>query len=103
MGLMHRFIYKFSIFVSIITLVTAFMNGVSPMTTILRTGIVFLGTMFLFVIFLNIMRWAIVTTTIIEKQNEETDKEKEMREELVKQMKKGLHNKETEKQLSGEQ
>lgn len=100
---MHRFIYKFSIFVSIIALVSALMNGVSIMTTIVRTGLVFLGILFLFVIFLNIMRWAIVATTIIEKHEEETNKEKEMREQLVEQMKKGLHEKKTEKQLSGEE
>ncbi len=102
MGLMHRFIYKFSIFASLITFVSALLNGVSVMTTVLRSGLVFLGTLILFIIFLNIMRWAIVATTIIEKHVEESEEEKEMREELLKQMKKGLKDKKTEKQLTGE-
>ena len=101
MGLMHRFIYRFAIFVSLITLVSALMNGVSIMTTFIRTGLVFLGTLILFIIFLNLMRWAIVTTTIIEKHDEETEKEKEMREELLKQMKDGLHKKSNKKTLTG--
>lgn len=103
MGLMHRFIYRFSIFVSLITLVSALMNGVSIMTTFIRTGLVFLGTLFLFIIFLNLMRWAIVTTTIIEKHDKETEKEKEMREELLNQMKNGLHKKPSEKTLTGKE
>ncbi|NOG43856.1 MAG: hypothetical protein HND50_01385 [Calditrichaeota bacterium] len=100
---MHRFIYKFAVFVSVITLVTALMNGVSIMTTFVRTGLVFLGTLILFVVFLNVMRWAIVTTTIIEKHDEETENEQQMREELLKQMKKGLHKNKTDDQLIGKE
>ena len=99
---MHRFIYKFAIFVSILSVVGALLNGVSIMTTLIRAGLVFLGTLLLFIIFLNIMRWAIVSTTIIEQHEEESEKEKEMREELVKQMKNGLKENKAENQLIGE-
>ncbi len=66
---MHSFIYKFSAFVATVALVGALLNGVSMPTGVLRAGLVFLGTLLLFVVGLNLVRWAIVTTTIIE-QNE---------------------------------
>jgi uncharacterized membrane protein len=84
MNVMHRFIYKFSIFVAIIALISALLSGVSVMTTFIRTGLVFLGTILLFVILLNVMRWAIETTTIIDKHNEE---EKQNEEEVQEQKK----------------
>ncbi len=99
---MHRFIYKFAIFVSILSVVGALLNGVSIMTTLIRAGLVFLGTLLLFIVFLNIMRWAIASTTIIEQHAEESEKEKEMRGELVKKMKNGLKENKAENQLIGE-
>jgi len=63
---MHRFIFKFSTIVSIIALVTAVMSGVSFMTSVIRAGFIFMATALLFVVLLHFLRWAIISTTIIE-------------------------------------
>lgn len=89
MGLMHRFIYKFSIFAGLAALVVALLNGVSIPTSVFRAVLVFLGVLLLFIILLNVLRWAIISTTIIEKHEEENEDdplEDEARKELRKQL-----------------
>jgi len=76
MGLMQSFIYKISALVAVIALLSAFFNGVSMPTSIIRAGLIFLGTLVLFVVLLNIMRWAITTTTVIDNMNEAKEAEK---------------------------
>jgi len=73
MGLMHRFMYKFSIFAASVASALALMQGASLVTSVFRGGVVFLGTLMFFIVALYIMRWAIVATTVVEVL-EETEK-----------------------------
>ncbi len=66
MGLMHRFMYKFSIFVASVAGALSLMQGASLVTSVFRGGVVFLGTLLFFIVALYLMRWAIVATTVVE-------------------------------------
>lgn len=81
---MHSFIYKFSAFIAIIALVGALLNGVSMPTGVLRAGLVFLGTLLLFVLGLNLVRWVVITTTIIEQNEADNAANNEVKEAPVK-------------------
>jgi len=66
MGLMQKFLINFSVFAGAIALITALINGVSIGTGLFRAGLVFLGTMLLFIVALHTIRWAIIATTIVD-------------------------------------
>lgn len=103
MGLMQRFILKFSFFVSVIALLSALFSGVSIQTSVIRASVTLLGTMLLFIILLNVMRWAIITTTVIENHGKEEDRKKEEAAGLKKNSEEhaALESKDDAKQLSG--
>jgi len=67
---MHRFIYKFSVFASAFAGALSLMNGTSIVTALFRAGVVFLGTLAVFVLALHVLRWAIVATTVVEALDE---------------------------------
>lgn len=85
MGLMHRFMYKFAAFIAIIAFMTAMLNGVSISTSLFRSGLIFLGTLLVFILALNLMRWSIVSTTVL--QNYEIAKEAAEAKEKEKKQK----------------
>ncbi len=66
MGLMHRFMYKFSVFAASVATALALMQGASLVTSVFRGSIVFLGTLLFFIAALYMMRWAVVATTVVE-------------------------------------
>ena len=74
---MQRFIYKFSFFIGVIALITALASGVSLITSVIRASLVLLGTMTLFVVALHVIRWAIISTTVIEHHEMEEEKQKQ--------------------------
>lgn len=78
---MQKFIYKFAILIAMITLITAFLNGVSLPTSLIRAGLIFIGTLLLFFMALALMRWTVITTTIIDQNNEQKNREKGSKEE----------------------
>jgi len=57
-----KLISRFSLFVAAVTFVTCLLNGISLGTSIVRTFIVYLGMIFIFVVFLKILRWALLMT-----------------------------------------
>jgi hypothetical protein len=98
MGLMQRFMFKFSFFVSVIALLSALFSGVSVTTSVIRASLILLGTMVLFIVLMNVMRWSIITTTVIEyHEKEEEQKKKETASEKTK----AIDEKQPEKQLNG--
>ncbi len=66
MGLMHRFMYKFSSFAAILATVLALTQGASLETAVFRGGVVFLVTLLFFILALYVLRWVIVATTVVE-------------------------------------
>lgn len=70
---MHSFMYRFAAFAAIIALLGAFLNGVSMPTSMLRAGLVFLGTLVLFIAALSLMRWTVIATTIVEQNHPDDD------------------------------
>ena len=65
-------------------MVGALLNGVSMPTGVLRAGLVFLGTLLLFVVGLNLVRWVVITTTIIEQNEADKAASNDAREVPVK-------------------
>lgn len=59
---MKRFIYKLSFFVAVLALLSSLLSGVSIITSALRSAIVFLATLLLIIIALNVLRWGILLT-----------------------------------------
>lgn len=83
MGLMQRFIFKFSVFASIAAFIGALLNGVSVLTSVMRAGLVMFGTLVLFIVLMNVLRWAIISTTVIE-MHDHDEKEKTHDREIEK-------------------
>lgn len=59
---MKKFIYKFALFVSVVAFVSSLLGGVSIVTSIARSGLVYLGTLLIVIISLNILRWSMART-----------------------------------------
>lgn len=78
MGLMHRFIYKFSILVSAAAGVMSLIQGTSILTSLFRAAVVFLGTLFIFVLSLHLLRWSIVATTVVDALDQEDEEASEV-------------------------
>jgi len=53
---LRSMIYKFAILIAVISLVTSILNGVSIYTSIIRSSVVFLLTMVVIVVVLNVVR-----------------------------------------------
>lgn len=80
---MQRFIFKFSVFASVAAFIGALLNGVSVLTSVIRAGLVMFGTLVLFIVLMNVLRWAIISTTVIEIHDNE-EKEKKNASEMEK-------------------
>jgi len=62
---MKKFIYRLSFFVALLVFIINILNGISILTSITRTAIVFLVMLFLCVVALKILHW-----TLMLKENE---------------------------------
>ncbi len=54
---MNKPVYKFALFIALVTLSLCILSGISITTSILRTAIVFLGTLFIVAVFATLLRW----------------------------------------------
>lgn len=75
---MKKLIGRFSLFISVVTFVTCMLSGISIGTSLLRSFIVYIGMIFIFVVSLKILRWALLladrpksggTETVMETKN----------------------------------
>jgi len=60
---MNKLIYGFALFVALITMVICLALKISPVTTLFRGGLVFLGVLFIFFIGGNLLQWTIALLT----------------------------------------
>ncbi|EHO42266.1 hypothetical protein [Caldithrix abyssi] len=80
---LRKLILRIASLAAIITFVTCALNGISLMTSIFRSAVVYLLTILLAVIMLNILRWGVLATsppdTLPKKQErkEQTEKKSE--------------------------
>lgn len=65
MGFMKKLIYRLSFFVALLTFLINLLNGITILTSITRSAIVFLVMMLLSVVTLKILHW-----TLMLKENE---------------------------------
>ncbi len=73
---MKSLIYKFAFWVSIIAFVTSLLNGVTLFTSLMRSGLVFMATLFVVIISLNMLRWSLLSTyQTAHSPNKESNKE----------------------------
>jgi len=73
-GFMKSIVYKIAIFVSVISLVTSLLSGISIITSLIRSGMVFLATLVVIIIALNLLRWSLNKSTTPVVQTEKMDK-----------------------------
>ncbi len=57
---MKKLIGRFSLFISVLAFVTCMLNGISIGTSLLRSFMVYIGMIFLFVVSLKILRWGLL-------------------------------------------
>jgi len=60
---MNKILYSFALSLSIITMVMCLISKLSPLTILFRGALVFLGTLFIFFIGANLLRWLIILLT----------------------------------------
>lgn len=71
---MKSFVYKIAVFVSVLSLITSLLSGVSILTSLVRSGMVFLATLVVIIIALNLLRWSLTRSTTPISQPENMDK-----------------------------
>lgn len=71
---MKSFVYKIAVFVSVISLITSLLSGISILTSLVRSGMVFLGTLVFIIIALNLLRWSLTRSSTPISQPENMDK-----------------------------
>ena len=58
---MKSLIYKFAFLISIIAFVSGLLNGISLFTSLFRSVLVFMATIFVVIISLNMLRWSLLS------------------------------------------
>ena len=70
---MKGIVYKIAIFIALTSFVTSILNGISIATSIIRSGVVFLITLVVIIIALNLLRWGLMKSMPVTNQPKETD------------------------------
>lgn len=68
---MKKLIYRISMLVGVLTLISCLLSGISLYTSIIRSVIVFLSMLFIIIMALKILRWGLLITEPKPKQHEE--------------------------------
>jgi len=66
---MKKGIYKIAILVSLANFVSCILGGITIITSVFRSVIVFIGTLFLFSIFLILLRWGLNSEFFVKDEN----------------------------------
>jgi hypothetical protein len=69
---MTKFVYSFSLVIALITAILCIVKGISPITTLFRAAIVYIGVIFVFFIAANLLR----LSTVLSVKHETTKDEK---------------------------
>ncbi len=76
---MNKGIYKIAVLISLATLISCLLSGISLETSLVRTVLVFLGILFVFAIFMQLLRWGLGSNYFVQK--EETPSEEKVNNE----------------------
>jgi hypothetical protein len=68
---MKKIIYRFALFMTILSFVICLVSGKSLMTTMVRSTEVFFGTIIVIIIALNVLRWGLRPAANLEEQGKE--------------------------------
>jgi len=68
---MRKFIYRFALFMTILSFVICLVSGKTLMTTLIRSIEVFFGTIIVIILALNILRWGLKPASVTGKTNKE--------------------------------
>jgi len=71
---MKGFVYRLAVFVAVVSLVTSLLSGVSIMTSIIRSSVVFLTTLVIIIFALNVLRWGLLKTNPVVTKPEKANK-----------------------------
>lgn len=66
-------LYKIAILLSLANLISCILGGITIYTSVLRSVIVFLGTLLVFTIFLNVLRWGLTSNLFIQKKQSDSE------------------------------
>ncbi len=64
-----KLIGRFSLFVSVVTFISCIMSGISLGVSIVRSLVVYLGMIFIFVLALKVLRWGLLVTASQPQEN----------------------------------
>ncbi|NOX90047.1 MAG: hypothetical protein GXO77_13595 [Calditrichaeota bacterium] len=59
---MRKFVLRIALLAALIAFVTCLLNGISLITSVFRSAVVYLLVILLIVIMLNILRWGVMAT-----------------------------------------
>jgi hypothetical protein len=57
---MTKFVYSFALVIALITGILCVFKGISPLTTLFRSAIVYIGVVFIFFVAANLLRWSMI-------------------------------------------
>ena len=78
---MSGWVYKFSLMAGLAVMAANLLTGKTLITAGIRTGVVFFGSIFIFVMFLNLLKLGIAWTEVKPKPEADEDEENEDGEE----------------------
>jgi len=59
---MRKLIYRFSLFVAVVTFISCLLSGISLGTSLSRSAIVFILMLFIIIVALKLLRWGLLIT-----------------------------------------
>jgi hypothetical protein len=60
METLRKFVYRLSILMAVVAFITSRLNGITLLTSFIRSAIVFVGTIVLVILALNAVRWGMM-------------------------------------------
>ena len=66
---MKQGLYKIATLISIANFISCMLGGITLTTSLLRSAIVFIGTLFVFAIFMFVLRWGLSNNFFLHNEN----------------------------------
>ena len=70
---MNKGIYNFSFLVALTNLISCILGGITLLTSVIRSVVVFLGTLLIFAVFMHLLKWGLNSNIAMEKKSENQD------------------------------
>ncbi len=74
---MKKGLYKIATLIAIANFISCILGGITITTSLLRSMIVFIGTLFVFALFMIVLRWGLTNNFFLQNDNLENQESKE--------------------------